>query len=116
MLKSADISCDIDGPVASTIEPSTIADPMYGYDPIKEARVPFRSAGSIGVMAVDNLPCELPRDASADFGATLLQHIIPLVLEGDGQGILQGASETTLDGTLSPAFAYLSEYAGLTGK
>ncbi len=112
----ADISCDIDGPVASTIEPSTIADPMYGYDPIKEARVPFRSAGSIGVMAVDNLPCELPRDASADFGATLLQHIIPLVLEGDGQGILQGASETTLDGTLSPAFAYLSEYAGLTGK
>ena len=112
----ADISCDIDGPVASTIEPSTIADPMYGYDPVKEARVPFRSAGSIGVMAVDNLPCELPRDASADFGATLLQHIIPLVLEGDGQGILQGASETTLDGTLSPAFAYLSEYAGLTGK
>ena len=112
----ADISCDIDGPVASTIEPSTIADPMYGYDPVKEARVPFRSAGSIGVMAVDNLPCELPRDASADFGTTLLKHIIPLVLEGDGQGILQGASETTLDGTLSPAFAYLSEYAGLTGK
>ena len=112
----ADISCDIDGPVASTIESSTIADPMYGYDPLKEARVPFRSAGSIGVMAVDNLPCELPRDASADFGATLLKHIIPLVLEGDGQGILQGASETTLDGTLSPAFAYLSEYAGLTGK
>ena len=112
----ADISCDIDGPVASTIESSTIADPMYGYDPLKEARVPFRSRGSIGVMAVDNLPCELPRDASADFGATLLKHIIPLVLEGDGQGILQGASETTLDGTLSPAFAYLSEYAGLTGK
>ena len=112
----ADISCDIDGPVASTIEPSTIADPMYGYDPVKEERVPFRSAGSIGVMAVDNLPCELPRDASADFGATLLKHIIPLILEGDGQGILQGASETTLDGTLSPAFAYLSEYAGLTGK
>ena len=112
----ADISCDIDGPVASTIEPSTIADPMYGYDPVKEERVPFRSAGSIGVMAVDNLPCELPRDASADFGATLLKHIIPLILEGDGQGILQAASETTLDGTLSPAFAYLSEYAGLTGK
>ncbi|MGB0171508.1 MAG: NAD(P)-dependent oxidoreductase [Flavobacteriales bacterium] len=112
----ADISCDIDGPVASTVEPSTIADPMYGYDPVKECRVPFRSPGSVGVMAVDNLPCELPRDASADFGGTLLEHIIPLVVEGDAQGILQGASETTLEGTLAPAFAYLSEYAGLTGQ
>ena len=112
----ADISCDIDGPVASTVEPSTIADPMYGYDPIKEGRVPFRTPGSIGVMAVDNLPCELPRDASADFGATLVKHIIPLVVEGDAQDILEGASETNLAGKLTPAFAYLSEYAGLTGQ
>ena len=112
----ADISCDIDGPVASTVEPSTIADPMYGYDPVKECRVPFRTLGSVGVMAVDNLPCELPRDASADFGATLVKHIIPLVVEGDAQGILEGASETNLAGKLTPAFAYLSEYAGLTGQ
>ena len=67
-------------------------------------------------MAVDNLPCELPRDASADFGATLVKHIIPLVVEGDAQGILEGASETNLAGKLTPAFAYLSEYAGLTGQ
>ena len=112
----ADISCDIDGPVATTLEPSTIADPMYGYDPIAEKRVPFGTPGSVGVMAVDNLPCELPRDASADFGATLVEHIIPLVVEGDSQGILKGASETTLEGTLTPAFEYLSEYAGLTGR
>ena len=112
----ADISCDIDGPVATTLEPSTIADPMYGYDPVAEKRVPFGTEGSVGVMAVDNLPCELPRDASADFGATLVEHIIPLVVEGDGQGILEGASETTLEGALTPAFAYLSEYAGLTGQ
>ena len=58
----------------------------------------------------------MPRDASADFGATLLEHIIPLVVEGDGQGILEGASETTLEGTLMPAFDYLSEYAGVTGQ
>ena len=112
----ADISCDIDGPVASTLEPSTIADPMYGYDPIAEKRVPFKTEGSIAVMAVDNLPCELPRDASADFGATLLEHIVPLVAEGDAQGILDGASETNLKGELSPAFAYLSDYAGITGQ
>ena len=112
----ADISCDIDGPVASTLEPSTIADPMYGYDPIAEKRVPFKAEGSIAVMAVDNLPCELPRDASADFGTTLLEHIVPLVAEGDAQGILDGASETNLKGELNPAFAYLSDYAGLTGQ
>jgi len=110
----ADISCDIDGPVA--LEPSTIADPMYGYDPIAEKRVPFKAEGSIAVMAVDNLPCELPRDASADFGATLLEQIVPLVAEGDAQGILDGASETNLKGELNPAFAYLSDYAGLTGQ
>lgn len=112
----ADISCDIDGPVASTLEPCTIADPMYGYDPVAEKRVPFKAEGSIAVMAVDNLPCELPRDASADFGATLLEHIVPLVAEGDAQGILDGASETNLKGELNPAFAYLSDYAGLTGQ
>jgi len=112
----ADISCDIDGPVASTIEPSTIADPMYGYDPVEECRVPFGTKGSIGVMAVDNLPCELPRDASADFGATLLEQVIPLVAEGDAQGILDKASETNLQGQLNPPFAYLSEYVGLTGQ
>jgi len=110
----ADISCDIDGPVASTVEPSTIADPMYGYDPIAEKRVPFGTEGSIGVMAVDNLPCELPRDASEDFGATLIEHIIPLVVEGDAQGILERASETTSEGTLNAPFAYLAEYAGIT--
>ena len=112
----ADISCDIDGPVASTVEPSTIADPMYGYDPIAEQRVPMGTPGSLGVMAVDNLPCELPRDASADFGATLLEQVIPLVVEGDAQGILDRASETKLDGTLNAPFAYLAEYAGLTGR
>jgi len=112
----ADISCDIDGPVASTVEPSTIADPMYGYDPVAEKRVPFGTEGSIGVMAVDNLPCELPRDASADFGATLLEQIIPLVVEGDAQGILDRASETTLEGQLNAPFAYLAEYAGLIGQ
>jgi len=112
----ADISCDIDGPVASTVEPSTIADPMYGYDPVGECRVPFGTAGSVGVMAVDNLPCELPRDASADFGATLLEQVIPLVVEGDAQGILDGASETRSDGTLNAPFTYLSEYVGFTGQ
>ena len=67
-------------------------------------------------MAVDNLPCELPRDASADFGATLLEQVIPLVVEGDAQGILERASETTLKGELSPHFAYLLITRDLLGN
>ena len=56
----ADISCDIDGPVASTIRPSTISDPIYGYNPNTENEDSFLQEGNIAVMAVDNLPCELP--------------------------------------------------------
>ena len=63
----ADISCDIDGPVASTIRSSTIKNPIYGYNPETESEDDFKKIGVIAVMAVDNLPCELPKDASEYF-------------------------------------------------
>ena len=49
----ADVSCDIDGPVATTIKPSTIADPIYGYDPVLETETDFKNSNAIAVMAVD---------------------------------------------------------------
>ena len=107
----ADISCDIDGPVACTIRPSTIENPIYGYHPGTEQECTFDHREGITVLAVDNLPCELPRDASEGFGRELMEHVIPLLLKGDADGILNGASETTLDGTLNAPFAYLAEYA-----
>ena len=73
----ADISCDIDGPVACTIRPSTIESPIYGYDPESEMEVDFKNTDAIAVMAVDNLPCELPKDASEGFGKTFVDKIIP---------------------------------------
>ena len=72
----ADISCDIDGPVACTIRPSTIDFPIYGYDAETETEVDFRNTSAIAVMAVDNLPCELPKDASEGFGHTFVEKII----------------------------------------
>lgn len=107
----ADVSCDIDGPVASTLKPSTIADPFYGYNPQSETVVPFGEENSIGVMAVDNLPCELPRDASHDFGRDLIDKVLPSLLGEDLEGIISRASETTLSGELTPHFAYLKDYA-----
>ncbi|APY00948.1 NAD(P)-dependent oxidoreductase [Lacinutrix venerupis] len=106
----ADISCDIDGPVASTIRPSTIADPFYGYDAKTEKEVAFDAEGAITMMAVDNLPCELPKDASEGFGGMFLKHVIPSFFNNDEKGILKRAKMTTSDGKLTPRFAYLQDY------
>jgi alanine dehydrogenase len=110
----SDISCDIDGPVASTIRPSTIADPLYGYDPETETEVDFMKEGAIGVQAVDNLPCELPKDASEDFGNELIKNVFESLFVSDDQGIIERASETNLEGELMPRYAYLEDY--LAGK
>ncbi|MEZ4818175.1 MAG: NAD(P)-dependent oxidoreductase [Flavobacteriaceae bacterium] len=106
----SDISCDVDGPIASTLRASTIAEPFYGYDPKTESEVPFGTPNSIGVMAVDNLPCELPKDASEGFGDMFLEHVIPAFFNGDVEGILERAKITTAEGNLTERFAYLKSY------
>lgn len=105
----ADISCDVDGPVASTIRASSIEDPVYGYDPQNEVEVDFKHPGSIGVMAVDNLPAELPRDASSGFGEAFVRHVIPAFYNGDKDGILERA-RMTQNGELTEAYKYLQDY------
>ncbi len=110
----ADISCDVDGPVASTLRASTIANPFYGYDPKSESETDFDASGAITVMAVDNLPCELPRDASEGFGEMFLEHVIPAFFNDDKNGILKRAKITTAEGKLTPRFAYLQDYVEIT--
>jgi len=105
----ADISCDIDGPIASTIRASTIADPFYGYDPATGQEVEPFVPGVVTVMAVDNLPGELPRDASADFGTALMEHVIPELLGERDTGMIERATIATA-GTLTPPYNYLSAF------
>ncbi len=105
----ADISCDIDGPVASTIRPSTIADPIYGYNPITEQEVDFKDENAIAVMAVDNLPCELPKDASEGFGESFSKYVIPAFFNNDNDGVLQRA-RMTINGKLTERFNYLQDF------
>jgi len=109
----ADISCDIDCAVASTLKPSTIADPLYGYNPKTEKEVDFYDNDAIGVMAVDNLPCELPKDASESFGKMFIEHVLEPLRGNDPDNIIERASETK-DGKLTKHFAYLENY--LKGK
>jgi alanine dehydrogenase len=110
----ADISCDIDCAVACTIRPSNIANPIYGYNPETESEDDFKKEGVIAVMAVDNLPCELPLDASEDFGNELLKEVFPALLQEDKDDMIARGSETTLDGNLTEHFTYLEDY--IAGK
>jgi len=105
----ADISCDIDGPVASTLRASTIAEPVYGYDPETETEVDFLDPNAIAVMAVDNLPNELPRDASQGFSENFVTHVIPAFFNEDRDGILERA-RMTQNGKLTPRYDYLQSY------
>ena len=105
----ADISCDIDGPVASTIRPSTITEPIYGYHPKKEKEVNYTDKDAIVVMAVDNLPCELPKDASEGFGEMFLENVIPAFFNNDKDGVLARAKMTE-NGKLTERFSYLQDY------
>jgi len=105
----ADISCDIDGPIASTIRPSTIENPIYGFHKSNVKECDFLDENSIAVMAVDNLPCELPRDASKMFGDMFLEYVIPSFFNNDKDDILVN-SQITSNGQLTPRFKYLSDY------
>jgi saccharopine dehydrogenase (NAD+, L-lysine forming) len=107
----ADISCDIEGPIASTIRSSKISDPVFGYDPLSGNEVNYKNTGAIAVMAVDNLPCELPKDASEDFGNELIKYVLPALLREDPDRIIDRASETNFAGELTEGFTYLQEYA-----
>lgn len=105
----ADISCDVDGPIASTLRASTIADPIYGYNPFTESEVDFKDENVIVVMAVDNLPCELPKDASEGFGSMFMEYVIPAFFNDDKEGVLARAKMTE-KGKLTPRFSYLQDF------
>ncbi len=106
----ADISCDVGGPIDSTLRSTTIAQPFLGYDRASGREVAPGTTGSITVMAVDNLPCELPRDASEAFGLDLMERVLPHLVRSDEEGMIARATIAT-GGELTPRFDYLEAYA-----
>ena len=105
----ADVSCDVNGPIACTLRASTIEEPLYGYLPSENKEVDVFHPAAIVVMAVDNLPCELPKDASEGFGEMFTQHVIPAFFNNDADGILARAKMTE-NGVLTERFNYLQDY------
>jgi hypothetical protein len=106
----ADISCDINGPIPSTLRATTIKNPFYGYNPYTRLEEKaFRNPKNITVMAVDNLPGELPRDSSADFGKQLMNSIMDDLLNMKKTPMLERATICE-NGKLTEKYKYLDEY------
>lgn len=105
----ADISCDIDGSIACSLRTSNIDQPFYGYSPSEDKEVDVFHPAAIVVMAIDNLPCELPKDSSEEFGSMCREYLIPAFFNGDKDRILQNA-RITEKGKLTPRFSYLQDY------
>ncbi len=106
-----DVTCDIapDASIPSTIEASTIADPVFGFDPHTMQKVhPFQEK-YVDMMTIDNLPNELPQDASRHFGDALIKYIIPELLGKADTDIIERAT-VTRNGQLTKHFAYLQDY------
>lgn len=105
----ADITDDKNGSVPCNLGDATIEDPVYGVDKASGLKTLPYLQSSIDIMAVGNLPNELPRDASRYFGEQLIKYVL--------EDIRQGSSETItramiLDkGKLTTAFDYLADYA-----
>jgi alanine dehydrogenase len=106
----SDITCDIEGSIPSTKRASTIKEPYYDYNTATEELEPaFSSAKNITVQAVDNLPCELPKDASLDFGRNLIDKVFPSLFGEDSDGIIERAT-IAKNGKLAQRFSYLQDF------
>ena len=105
----ADITCDIDGASPITKKASTIEDPLYDYHPDSQKVVPFKPGSAITLMAVDNLPSELPTDASQAFGEQLIDNLFPHLLYHPDHPMIERAT-ITKDGILRPLYKYLEAW------
>lgn len=106
----ADITCDIDGSIPCTKKASTIVEPLYDYQPKTDSvHSPLSDPTNVTVMAVDNLPCELPRSASEEFGRDLIDRILRPLLVEDTEGTIARATMAE-NGQLTARFRYLQDY------
>jgi saccharopine dehydrogenase (NAD+, L-lysine forming) len=108
---TADITCDIEGSIPSTKKATTIDEPIYDYNPyLDTVEPPFSGNDHVSVMAIDNLPNELPRDASIEFGQCLINSVLPYLFDGDEFDIIKKATITE-QGGLTKSFYYLKDFA-----
>ena len=105
----ADVTDDTNGSIPINLGDQPIEDPVYGVDRHTLEKTPPYQPGSIDIMAVGNLPNELPRDASRYFGEQLIKYVLPDILRG-GSPTIEHATMVK-DGALTHDYLYLQDYA-----
>lgn len=106
----ADVTCDI-APVSSipsTIKASTIADPVFGFDKVMHEEVAPYHKNTVDMMTIDNLPNEMPRDASTAFGMMFIEHVLP-ELKNENSKLINKATIAEKGG-LGEHYQYLEDY------
>ena len=102
-----DITCDVNGSIPTTSRPSTILDPYYYLDRTTLREV-SQNNHALAIMAVDNLPSELPKDSSKEFGDGIVNEVLPYILENDDKRIKRAT--ITENGNFLPSYKYLTNY------
>jgi saccharopine dehydrogenase (NAD+, L-lysine forming) len=107
----SDVTCDPmpNSSIPSTIHVSTIAEPYWGFDPATNSKVDFKIPNAIAMQTVDNLPNELPRDASQFFGTQLIENVLPKLIDNPHHPMIIGGTLTE-NGGLTQEFKYLEDY------
>ncbi|HNE45759.1 MAG TPA: NAD(P)-dependent oxidoreductase [Chitinophagales bacterium] len=108
----ADVSCDVKGGIPATIRSTTINEPVFGYDVATDMEIAPYIPESIDIMAIDNLPNELPRSASEEFGQQLISTVWNELFQDNSRML----DEATIckNGNLNKHFEYLRDY--VTGE
>jgi len=102
-----DITCDINGSVPTTIRSTSIAKPYYSINTETMKEIELGKKG-IAIMAVDNLPSELPQDASEEFGTSVISEILPYLIDKDDGRI--NRATTASNGKFLSKFSYLNDF------
>ena len=107
----ADVTCDVDGSIPTTKRSSTILEPAFDYNcQTGELEPAYSRPSNITIMAVDNLPCELPRNASRDFSRQLLDNVFPHLLGDETHDDVVERATIARDGHLTERYTYLADY------
>jgi len=106
----ADITCDINGAVPSTVQATPFTKPVYGYDVKNDIIVESFKKEYIDVLAISDLPCELARDASNSFGNELLEHVMEHLLKNKEYSPVIEKARIAIDGELTKRYSYLQSF------
>jgi saccharopine dehydrogenase (NAD+, L-lysine-forming) len=112
-----DISCDVDGAIEFTVKTTTPGNPVFVYDPATDEVSDGVEGNGPIVLAVDHLPCELPRESSTAFGNALMP-FVPEIAEADYSTDFEDCrlSRAIKDamiayhGRLTPRYEYLKKH------